>query len=75
MSEPTEHGEPVVVATVPTTGEAEVLQATLQSYGVEAEVYDHTEGGAIPVDGEYGVHVSVRAADADEAKRVLGIGS
>jgi hypothetical protein len=75
MPETDPHGAPVVVATFPTTGEAEVVQAKLQSYGVDSEVYDETEGGTIPVDGEFGAHVSVRAVDAGEARRVLGLTS
>lgn len=66
-----EHGDPVVVATLPTTGEAEVVQAKLRSFGVESELDDQIEGGTVPVDGESGVRVKVRAVDGDEARRIL----
>jgi hypothetical protein len=67
----TEHPEPVAVASFGTTGEAEVAQAKLLSFGVESELSDQVEGGTVPVDGEPGVRVMVRAIDEIEARRVL----
>jgi hypothetical protein len=37
-----------------------------------AEIVDEIGGGALPVDGEPGIAVVVRAADADHARDVLG---
>lgn len=69
--DPHESDDPVVVATFATSGEAEVAQAKLRDAGVESFIDDQVEGGTIPVDGESGVHVVVRAADAEPAARVL----
>lgn len=66
-----EHAEPVPVATCETTGEAEVVQAKLRAYGIEAAIDDQIEGGTLPVEGEPGVIVTVRAADAEDARRIL----
>jgi hypothetical protein len=68
-----QHPEPVVVATYPDRGEAEVTRAHLVSMGVEAFVVDEVEGGMLPVEGESGVSVLVLAKDAEAARRVLGI--
>jgi hypothetical protein len=62
---------PVVVGTFATTGEAEVVQAKLRDGGVESLIDDQVEGGTIPVDGEPGVRVAVRASDAETATRLL----
>lgn len=67
----TEHAEPVVVATLPTVGEAEVVQALLRSAGVESEPDDQVEGGTVPIEGEPGVNVLVRAVDAEQARQAL----
>ncbi len=66
-----DHSEPVPVASFATEGEAEVVQAKLRAFGIEAAVDDLIEGGAIPVEGEATVVVAVRAADADDARRIL----
>ncbi|MEP6658321.1 MAG: DUF2007 domain-containing protein [Acidimicrobiales bacterium] len=71
MSEGDEHAEPVAVASFETTGEAEVAQAKLRAFGIEAAIDDQIEGGTLPVEGESGVIVTVRATDADDARRVL----
>ena len=68
---PDQHPEPVVVATYPDRGEAEVTRAHLASNGVEAVVVDEVEGGMLPVEGESGVSVLVPAQDAEAARRIL----
>ena len=68
---PDQHPEPVVVATYPDRGEAEVTRAHLASNGVEAVVVDEVEGGMLPVEGESGVIVLVPAQDAEAARRIL----
>ncbi len=71
MSDGDEHAEPVAVASFETTGEAEVAQAKLRAFGIEAAIDDQIEGGTLPVEGEPGVIVTVRATDADDARRIL----
>jgi hypothetical protein len=73
MNEPAndEHPEPIVIATYPDRGEAEVTLAHLRDNGIEGAIIDEVEGGTVPVDGEPGVAVLVPAADADVARRVL----
>jgi hypothetical protein len=66
-----EHAEPVAVASFPSTGEAEVAQAKLRSFGIESELSDQVEGGTVPVDGEPGVMVMVRAVDEVAARQAL----
>jgi hypothetical protein len=66
-----EHAEPVVVAVHTDRGEAEVTVAHLAANGVEAFVVDEIGGGTVPVEGEPGVAVAVRAIDADLARAVL----
>jgi len=71
MSSADEHPEPVAVASFATEGEAEVAQAKLRAFGIEAQLEDSVEGGTIVVEGEPGVVVAVRSADADDARRIL----
>jgi hypothetical protein len=66
-----EHSEPVAVGSFATEGEAEVVQAKLRAYGIEAALNDQIEGGAVVVEGESGVVVEVPAADAQDARRIL----
>ena len=66
-----DHSDPVAVASFATYGEAEVAQAKLQGYGIEAEIDDQIEGGSLVVEGEPGVIVEVPAADAEDAKQIL----
>ena len=66
-----DHREPVAVASYATTGEAEVVQAKLRAFGIEAELVDQVEGGVILTEGEPGVFVAVPAADAEDALRIL----
>jgi hypothetical protein len=66
-----EHAEPVPVASFATTGEAEVAQAKLRAYGIEAALDDQIEGGTIAVEGEPGVIVVVPAPDAADARTIL----
>jgi hypothetical protein len=68
---PTDHPEPTAVASYGTLGEAEVAQAKLRAYGVEAFLDDQVEGGSVPIEGEPGVIVSVRAQDAVDAASIL----
>jgi hypothetical protein len=68
---PDEHPEPIVVATYSTTGEAEVAEAKLRAFGIEAALDDQIEGGTVPVDDEPVVVVRVRAMDADDARQIL----
>ncbi len=74
-----DHSEPVVVASFATAGEAEVAQAKLSGYGIEAAINDQVEGGTLVVEGEPGVLVEVPGVDADDARRILsedtGIGT
>ncbi|MBK5330373.1 MAG: DUF2007 domain-containing protein [Ilumatobacteraceae bacterium] len=67
-----QHPEPVVVATYPDRGEAEVTRAHLVANGIEAVIIDEVEGGMLPVEGEAGVTVVVPAQDAPAARVVLG---
>jgi Putative prokaryotic signal transducing protein len=67
-----QHPEPVVVATYPDRGEAEVTKAHLAANGIEAFIVDEVEGGMLPVDGEAGVTVVVPAQDEAAARLVLG---
>ena len=67
-----QHPEPVVVATYPDRGEAEVTRAHLAANGIEAIIVDEVEGGMLPVDGEAGVTVLVPAQDEAAARLVLG---
>jgi Putative prokaryotic signal transducing protein len=69
--DPSAHAEPVVVAVVTDLGEAEIVQAKLRASGIEAFVDDQLEGGVLPVEGEPGVAILVRAADADDARIAL----
>jgi Putative prokaryotic signal transducing protein len=66
-----DHAEPVVVATYPDRGEAEVTKAHLASSGIEAFIIDEVEGGMLPVDGEAGVAVLVHAEDGEAARQML----
>ena len=67
----TEHAEPATVGSFATQGEAEVAQAKLSGYGIASVVVDVLEGGAIPVEGEAGVALQVRASDARDAATIL----
>jgi hypothetical protein len=66
-----DHREPVAVASYATTGEAEVAQAKLRAFGIEAALIDQVEGGVVLTEGEPGVLVGVPAADAQDAQRIL----
>jgi len=68
---PDNHAEPVAVAVHPDRGEAEVTVAHLAANGIEAFIVDQVEGGTIPMEGEWGVAVVVKAVDADLAREVL----
>jgi hypothetical protein len=65
------HEEPVIVASFATRGEAEVAEAKLRAYDIEASLDDLIEGGAIPVEGEPGINVVVRVGDVEDARRIL----
>lgn len=66
-----DHPEPTAVASYATEGEAEVAQAKLRAYGVESALDDQVEGGIVPIEGEEGVIVEVRAEDAADARAIL----
>ena len=66
-----DHAEPVAVASFASEGEAEVAQAKLRAFGIEAAIDDQIEGGVVLVEGEPGVAVAVPAADAQDARRIL----
>jgi Putative prokaryotic signal transducing protein len=68
---PDNHAEPVAVAVHPDRGEAEVTVAHLAANGIEAFIVDQIEGGVIPMEGEWGVAVVVKAVDAELAREVL----
>ena len=65
------HEAPIAVASFGTRGEAEVAEAKLRAYGIEASFDDDIEGGAIPVEGELVVSVLVRPGDVADAQRIL----
>lgn len=66
-----EESEPEAVASYATEGEAEVAQAKLRAFGVDSALDDQVEGGSVPVEGEPGVIVEVRAEDAADAIEIL----
>jgi|SoiMethySBSTD1v2_1073268.scaffolds.fasta_scaffold493858_3 ApbE superfamily uncharacterized protein (UPF0280 family) len=68
---PLDHAEPVAVASYRTTGEAEVAQAKLRAYGIEAELNDQIEGGVVLIEGEPGIVVEVPANAAADARTIL----
>jgi hypothetical protein len=66
-----EHAEPATVGSFASQGEAEVAQAKLSGYGIESVLVDVLEGGVIPVEGEEGLALQVRAQDARDAAAIL----
>ena len=68
---PLDHADPVAVASFRTTGEAEVAQAKLRAYGIEAELNGQIEGGVVLIEGEAGVVVEVAADVAADARAIL----
>ena len=75
VESPDSHAEPVAVAVHPDRGEAEVTVAHLAANGIEAFIVDQVEGGVIPMEGEWGVAVVVKAIDAELAHEVLATSS
>ena len=69
--ETSEHAEPVTVGSFGSQGEAEVAQAKLAGFGIESVVVDPIEGGVLPVGGEGGLALQVRARDASDAVAIL----
>jgi hypothetical protein len=69
--DPTDHAEPAAVASFATAGEAEVAQAKLRAFGVDAALDDPVEGGSVPIEAADGVVVEVRAQDAALAREIL----
>lgn len=65
------HPEPVIVGTFASVGEAEVGQAKLRAFDIESAIVDNDGGGVIPVDGDGGIELEVRAADAQAAAEIL----
>jgi hypothetical protein len=70
-SEQDAHPEPVVIAVFGSVGEAEISQAKLRAFGVESSIVDNDGGGVIPVDGDGGIALEVRAVDAGAAAEIL----
>jgi hypothetical protein len=68
---PDNHAEPIAVAIHPDRGEAEVTVAHLAANGIDAFIVDQVEGGTVPIDGEWGVAVVVKAVDGNLARQVL----
>jgi len=68
---PDEHAEPVAVAVHHDPGEAEVTVAHLAANGIEGYIVDQVEGSLVPIEGEWGVAVVVKAVDADLARDIL----
>jgi hypothetical protein len=66
-----EHPEPTVVGLYETEGEAEVAQAKLRAFGVDSALDDKIEGGSVPIEGEGGIGLEVRAEDAADAREIL----
>lgn len=66
------HPEPVIVAAFGSVGEAEVAQAKLRAFEIESAIVDNDGGGVIPVDGDGGIQLEVRAVDAEAAVEILG---
>jgi hypothetical protein len=65
------HPEPVRVAAFGSVGEAEVAQAKLRAFEIESVIVDNDGGGVIPVDGDGGIELEVRAVDGDAAIEIL----
>jgi hypothetical protein len=65
------HAAPVPIAAFADAGEAEVVQAKLRAFGIEAFIDDQVEGGVLPVEMEGSIIVLVRAEDAADARQVL----
>ena len=66
------HPEPVIVAAFGSVGEAEVAQAKLRAFEIDSAIVDNDGGGVIPVDGDGGIQLEVRAVDAEAATEILG---
>ena len=65
------HPEPVIVAAFGSVGEAEVAQAKLRAFEIESVIVDNDGGGVIPVDGDGGIELEVRAIDGEAAIEIL----
>jgi hypothetical protein len=68
-----EHPEPTGIASYTTTGEAEVAQAKLRAFGIEAVIDERAESAVIPTEGGFGVMLTVRAEDAADAREILRV--
>ena len=66
------HPEPVIVAAFGSVGEAEVAQAKLRAFEIDSAIVDNDGGGVIPVDGDGGIQLEVRAVDSEAAIEILG---
>lgn len=60
-----------MVAAFADLGEADIAQAKLRAYGIEAVLVDHAEGGALAAGDGARVGIEVRAADAADAVAIL----
>ena len=70
-----DHPQPTAVASYTTEGEADVAQAKLRAFGIEAVVDEQNEGGVIRTEGDGGVVVEVRPEDAADAVEILDEGA
>ena len=52
-------------------GESTLTGSTSKPLNLESEIVDNDGGGVIPVDGDGGVQLEVRAADAEVAAELL----
>ena len=66
-----DHPQPTAVASYTTEGEADVAQAKLRAFGIEAVVDEQNEGGVIRTEGDGGIVVEVRPEDAADAAEIL----
>jgi hypothetical protein len=64
-----EHSDPIAVASFATEGGAEVAQAKLRAFGMDAAIDDQIESGTVLIEGEPGVIIQVGSGDADDARR------
>ncbi len=71
MTDVEDHAEPVEVGFFSSIGEAEVAQARLRAFGIEAALSDEVEGGTLATEGEIGVTLLVRHTDAAAAQEIL----
>ena len=62
----------IAVGTYPTRSDAELAQSVLAAAGIPSEIAADDAGGAYPFDLTGGARLFVDAADAEDARSVLG---